>query len=112
MKSIDDLADEMKELLIGYGIDKELISEPVLAMEIKSAIGVINRCRRFTPTEDVLYDVKYEDKILPLAITGYMKEGAEGEITHNENGINRNYGTGGKYPKDMLQDIVPLAKFQ
>lgn len=112
MKSISDLADEMEELLIGYGIDKELISTPVLEMEIKSAIGVINRCRRFTPTEEVLYDVKYEDKILPLAITGYMKEGAEGEITHNENGISRQYGNGGKYPKDMLQDIVPLAKFQ
>ena len=112
MKAIDDLVDEMRELLIGYGIDKELISDPVLEMEIKSAIGVINRCRRFTPTEEILYDEKYEDKILPLAVTGYLKEGAEGEITHNENGISRQYGSGGKYPKEMLQDIVPLAKFQ
>lgn len=112
MKSISDLADEMKQLLIGYGIDEDLISTPVLEMEIKSAIGVINRCRRFTPTDEVLYDEKYEDKILPLAITGYMKEGAEGEVTHNENGISRQYGNGGKYPKEMLQDIIPLAKFQ
>lgn len=112
MKTINELAIDMKALLIGYGIEEELISTPVVEMEIKSAIGVINRCRRFTPTQAVLYDEKYEDKILPLAITGYMKEGAEGEVTHNENGINRQYGNGGKYPREMLMDIVPLAKFQ
>ena len=112
MKTINELTSDMYDILIGYGVPVETLNIPVLTMEIKSAIGVINRCRRFTPTDEVLYDEKYEDKILPLAITGFLKEGAEGEVTHNENGINRQYGNGGKYPVDMLQDIVPLAKFQ
>lgn len=112
MKTINELSSELHSILIGYGVAENLIPTAVLDMEIKSAIGVINRCRRFTPTNEVLYDEKYEDKIVPLAITGYLKAGAEGEVTHNENGINRQYGNGGKYPVEMLQDIVPLAKFQ
>lgn len=87
------------------------IGKSLLQLEIKAAIGEINRCRRFTPHDDVLYDIKYEDKILPLAITGFLKQGAEGETGHSENGITRQYGSGGKYPADMLADIVPLAKF-
>ena len=112
MRTIDDLASDLEDILKSYGVEKELISEASLKLEIQSAIGVINRCRRFTPTNEKLYDEKYEDKILPLAITGYMKNGAEGEYMHKENGITRQYGNGGKYPKEMLIDIVPLAKFQ
>lgn len=111
MKAIDELAEELKDILVSYGVE-EPISDAILEMEIKSAIGAINRRRRFTPTDDKLYDEKYEDKILPLAITGFMKSGADGEVIHSENGITRQYGTGGKYPMDMLRDITPLAKFK
>ncbi len=110
MKTISDFVTEIKPILVSYGIDQDLLVDAVLELEIKSAIGVINRCRRFTPVDDILYDEKYEDKILPLAITGYLKAGAEGETVHSENGITRQYGNGNKYPKEMLQDIIPLAK--
>lgn len=110
MRKIDDFVDDMSEILKSYGVETKVADE-VLEMEIKSAIGAINRCRRFTPHDDMLYDEKYEDKILPLAVTGYLKTGAEGEIMHTENGTTRQYSGGGKYPKDMLADIVPLAKF-
>lgn len=109
-KSIDDLVEETKEVLKFYGADLPT-SDTIIELEVKSAIGVINRCRRFTPTSDVLYDVTYEDKIIPLAVTGFLKIGAEGELMHTENGITRQYGSGDKYPKDMLSDIIPLAKF-
>lgn len=112
MKTIAELVEELKAILIAYDIEEETIKTPILEMEIKSAIGAINRCRRFTPTEEIPYDVKYVDKIIPLAVTGYLKAGAEGETIHSENGISRQYGNGGKYPKEMLNDIIPLAKFQ
>lgn len=112
MRTISDFVEELQPILVAYGVDEDTLSEPMLELEIKSAIGVINRCRRFTPTEDKAYDEKYEDKIIPLAIAGYLKAGAEGENIHSENGISRQYGSSGKYPKEMLQDIVPLAKFQ
>ena len=110
MRTIDDFVDDMKNILKSYGVEN-IMPDAVLALEIKSAIGAINRCRRFRPHDDELYDEKYEDKILPLAITGYMKTGAEGEIMHTENGITRQYGNGDKYPSHMLADIIPLATF-
>lgn len=111
-KTIDDLVDELKALLDYYEVDYPKKDTTILEIELKSAIGVINRCRRFTPTDDMLYDIKYEDKILPLAIASFMKNGAEGEVSHTENGIMRQYGNSGKYPKEMLEDIIPLTKWR
>lgn len=109
-KTIDELVDELKVLLDYYEVDYPKKDDTILEIEIKSAIGVINRCRRFDPTADALYDIKYEDKILPLTIAAFMKNGAEGEVSHTENGIMRQYGDSGKYPKNMLTDIIPLVK--
>lgn len=109
-KTISELVEELKPLLDYYEVDYPT-NDSLLELEIKSAIGVINRCRRFTPTDDVLYDIKYEDKILPLTIAGFMKNGAEGEVSHTENGVMRQYGDNGKYPKNMLTDIIPLSKW-
>ena len=110
MRTISALAEDMAEIL--KDMDVYYPSNKILELEIKSAIGEINRCRRFIPSGDELYDEYYEDKIIPLAIAGYEKTGAEGEIAHNENNVNRSYGSDGKYPKSMLIDIVPLAKFK
>lgn len=109
-KTIDDLIDELTAVLDYYEVEYPK-DDTILSMELKSAIGTINRCRRFNPTDTVLYDVKYEDKIIPLTVAGFMKNGAEGEVSHTENGIMRQYGSDGKYPRDLLDDIVPLSKW-
>ncbi len=111
MKSIDDLVEELHDALSAYD-DGLNLNDAILEIEIRSAIGAINRCRRFKPSDEKLYDEMYEDKIIPLAITGYLKAGAEGETSHSENNVTRQYGNGGKYPKEMLADIVPLARFK
>jgi len=110
-KNIEELVDSLKSLLDYYEVPYPSDDDTLLEMEIKSAISTINNCRRFTPTDDVLYDIKYEDKILPLTIAGFMKNGAEGEVSHTENGIMRQYGSAGKYPKEMLAEIIPLTKW-
>ena len=109
-KSIEELVEELKPVLDYYEVDYPKKDDTILEMELKSAIGEINRCRRFNPTGSQLYDKKYEDKIIPLTVAGFMKNGAEGEVSHTENGIMRQYGVDGKYPKHMLVDIIPLAK--
>ena len=81
-----------------------------LEQEIQNAIGTINRCRRFTPTEDKPYDKKYENLIIPMCIYAISKYGAEGETSHSENGISRMYSGGGDYPKELLSQIIPLVK--
>ena len=106
-KTIDELIDDLKAVLDFDEVEYPTNNDTVLELEIKSAISTINRCRRFTPTESALYDIKYEDKIIPLAETAFMKKGAEGEITHTENGTSRQYASGDKYPPDMLRDIIP-----
>ena len=81
-----------------------------LLEEINLAIGEINRCRRFTPTDKKLYDKKYEYLIVPMCIASLSKIGAEGQNAHTENGIQRVYGSSGNYPNELLRQIVPLAK--
>lgn len=110
VKTVENFAVDMQKILKEMGYEAP-VGQTILQMEIKNAIGEINRCRRFTPSENVLYDIKYEDKILPLAIAGFLKTGAEGETSHSENNITRTYENGGKYPDSMLADIIPLAKF-
>ncbi len=109
-KTISELIGELTAVLDYYEVEYPK-DETVLSMELKSAIGVINRCRRFVPTDTILYDIKYEDKIIPLTVAGFMKNGAEGEVSHTENGIMRQYGSDNKYPKSMLEDIIPLSKW-
>lgn len=103
-----ELLSILKQSCEDRGIPK--MSDVTLNQEIKEAIAEINRCRRFTPTEKVLYDPKYEDMIIPLCISSLAKIGAEGQSSHSENGVSRSYGTDGKYPSSMLKSIIPLIK--
>lgn len=85
-------------------------NDAYLEYEINQAIGEINRCRRFTPTEDKIYDDKYEYLIIPMCIASISKIGAEGQTAHSENGIQRTYGSSMDYPKELVQQIIPLIK--
>ena len=82
----------------------------IYEQEIKEAIAEINRCRRFTPTDKVLYDKKYEDLIIPMCISSLAKIGAEGQTSHSENNVVRSYGNDGRYPTSILKSIKPLIK--
>ena len=90
--------------------DIEIPSDTILIMEIKKAIGEINRCRRFTPTDEQEYDKQYEDMIVPMCMFALAKVGVEGENSHSENGVQRIYVSDGEYPKELMSRIVPLIK--
>ena len=57
---------------------------------------------------EMLVPVKYHG--LQVEIAAYMmnKRGAEGQISHGENGITRNWGSA-DIPDDMLSRIVPFV---
>lgn len=110
MRTVNSLAIELKTILVAKDFnvtDKEL---PLLEYEVKRAIAEINKCRRFKATENALYDMKYESLIIPLCVSAFAKSGAEGQTSHTENGIVRNYTSGGDYPKDVLNGIIPLVR--
>lgn len=109
-KRFSSLVGELKTVLKAREIEVLDSDTPILKYEIKRAIKQINRCRRFTPTEDKPYDEKYEDLIIPLSLSAFTKIGADGETVHSENGITRHYTSGGDYPIELLKEIVPLIK--
>lgn len=103
-----NLLSTLKSVLIARGFDN--YDDSYLQYEIDRAIGEINRCRRFTPDNKRLYDEKYEYLIIPMIVSAIAKIGAEGQISHSENGVLRNYGSSGDYPKELISQIVPLIK--
>ena len=90
--------------------DFDTFDDEYLLYEINKAIAEINRCRRFTPTDSKKYDEKYEYLIIPFCISAIAKIGAEGELSHSENGVSRTYGSSLDYPKDLIRQIIPLIK--
>ena len=107
-KTISQLMQTLKAVLKSRDFPK--FDDNFLSYEIERAIGEINRCRRFTPKENVLYDIKYEYLIIPMCISSLAKIGAEGETRHTENGVDRQYGTDNDYPIKLTSQIIPLIK--
>lgn len=64
--------------------------------------------RKAYPYENNITTVppKYEHLQIEIAVFLLNKRGAEGQITHSENGIQRQYETGG-IPKSLLSSITP-----
>ena len=102
------LLNSLRIVLKARGFDK--YDDVYLIYEINRAIGEINRCRRFTPTDTAQYDEKYEYLIIPMVTAAIAKIGAEGQTSHSENGVVRNYGSASDYPKELITQIVPLIK--
>lgn len=107
-KTTAQLLEILKSALIGRELGT--FDDAFLLTEIELAIGELNRCRRFTPKNDVLYDSKYEYIIIPMCIASLSKIGAEGQTRHSENGIDRQYGGDGNYPASLTRQIIPLIK--
>jgi hypothetical protein len=69
--------------------------------------AIINRLYPMEDMDCTLPDV-FEGRMIEIAAYLYNKRGAEGEISHNENGISRTYESG-SIPESMLSDIIPFA---
>ena len=106
----NELLNKLKIVLNARDFDVDDFDDNYLQYEIDRAIAEINRCRRFTPTDTKLYDEKYEYLIIPFCISAIAKIGAEGQISHSENGVSRSYGSSMDYPKELVQQIIPLIK--
>lgn len=74
-----------------------------------AAESIIARCYPFRSDDDEP-DVPEKYHMLQLEIAVYLlnKRGAEGQISHNENGINRSYESAG-VPESMLSRITPYV---
>lgn len=98
--------EEMKELL------KTMCGESddgILSAYLKMAADKITmRCYPFQ-TREIGVPEKYRSLQLEIACYLLNKRGAEGETSHNENGVNRSYESA-SVPESMLRGIMPFAK--
>lgn len=84
-------------------------SEGVLLAYLNIAGGkIINRAYPYDP--DVT-EVPRRYEFLQCEIAAYLlnKRGAEGQISHSENGISRTYGSA-DVPEDMLSAVTPMVE--
>ena len=51
---------------------------------------------------------RYEGKVLEIAAYLLNKRGAEGQLSHSENGVSRSYESA-SIPESMLRDITPCV---
>jgi len=63
---------------------------------------------RFNNPSMLIVPTRYNGNIVNAVVELYSKSGAEGEIAHNENGVNRTYVTT-EYPKILYSNIVPFV---
>lgn len=81
-------------------------SDEVLKFYLKIAgQKILNRAY---PYDDAVTEVPRRYSVLQCEIATYLlnKRGAEGEISHSENGISRSYENA-DVPDSMLSDVIP-----
>lgn len=89
-------------------ITEKDVSDTELEDILESAKAVI-LSRRFPfgdyPTE---IEERYKDLQIRIAVEMFNKQGAEGEIAHNENGVSRTYSSA-SVSEELLREITPKA---
>ena len=86
----------------------ENVSDELLSDILESAKAVI-LSRRFPFGEHPLeIEPRYNDLQIRIAVEMFNKQGAEGEISHSENGVSRTYSSA-SVSEELLREITPKA---
>lgn len=88
--------------------DPEATEALVTALLTKAKLAILTRRYPFGYPESAEVEQRYEGIQCELAARYFFKRGAQGETSHNENGINRTYGSAND--EDLLGEITPKAK--
>lgn len=56
------------------------------------------------------WEARYDTLQCEIAAAMFSRRGSEGEVQHNENGVDRTWSTGSSVPKSLSQRIVPVGK--
>lgn len=75
---------------------------------LESAKAII-LSRRFPFGEQPLeLEERYKDLQIRIAVELYNKQGVEGQLAHNENGVSRSYSSA-SVSEELLREITPKA---
>ena len=88
-------------------IGDESVAEELLLTYLEDAKGIIlNRRYPFGYPEGTEVEPKYETVQVKMALELFSKRGAEGEVSHGENGISRSYESA-SVSSSLLNMVVP-----
>ena len=95
---------EEKLINMATGIAPDVAETAVLELELLAAEAMIlNRMYPFGYEDGTQVPPRYERLQIKLAIELYSQRGAEGQLAHSENGINRSWPEANR----ILKQIVP-----
>ena len=105
MTEIEKLA--MLRVMIGQTNEGDWTDDVLISYLAIAGRKIINRAY---PYDDTVTEVPRRYSYLQCEIATYLlnKRGAEGETSHNENGINRTYENA-DVPDSMLSDVIPYC---
>ena len=88
-------------------IGDDSVAEELLLTYLEDAKGIIlNKRYPFGYPDGTEVEPKYETVQVKIALELFSKQGAEGEVSHNENGISRGYESASVSPS-LLSMVVP-----
>ena len=95
----------MLRIMVGQPNDGDWTDDMLISYLAIAGNAIINRAY---PYDDTVTEVPRRYGYLQCEIANYLlnKRGAEGQLVHTENGINRSYENAG-VPESMLSEIVP-----
>lgn len=101
-------AEKITRVQTLLGNDEEATSALLTIYLDDAKNAILNRIYPFGIPDNAEMPERYESIQCKLAQRYFLRRGAEGEITHNENGVNRSYGS--VDDEDLFKTIVPIAK--
>lgn len=84
--------------------------EALLAHLATKAADYINGVRGFTPTDTNPVEAQFESVAVDMVVYSFAKRGAEGQISHSENGVMRMYEGASAYPASLTAQITPKVR--
>ena len=103
------MTDKEKLAKIAVLISPDTASSDLLSVLLEQAEEIVlNKRYPFGAPEGALVPKQYEQIQLRIAVELYSKMGAEGQIGHNENGVNRTYEAADVSPS-LLRQIMPVV---
>ena len=98
--------DQLQTLKTLIGVDDS--EDDLLLTLLSLAEGkILERLYPYDHSKETL-PTRYVGKQIEIAVYLYNKQGAEGQITHSENGISRTYESA-DVPESMLRGIAPFV---
>lgn len=101
--------NEEKLARLAVLISPDTASDDLLSYLLEQSEGIVlNRRYPFGAPENAVVPAAYEHIQLQIAVELYSKMGAEGQVSHSENGISRTYEAAEISPS-LLRRITPIV---